>query len=72
MDLLGDIWDILKSLKHRRPSKAYCPKCASPNIHLSKGSDYCLIPMKYVCENCGYTGPIVMELEKKESKRELS
>ena len=68
MDLLGDICDILKSLKHRKPSKIYCPKCASPNIRISKGFDQWLVPMKYVCEDCGYYGPIVMELEKEESK----
>jgi hypothetical protein len=24
------------------------------------------MPRKYVCEKCGYNGPIVMELEKEE------
>jgi hypothetical protein len=23
-----------------------------------------LLPQKYLCQNCGYIGPIVMELEK--------
>ena len=70
MSLLGDIRDILKSLKHRKPSKIYCPKCGSPKIHVASGFDYFLYPLKYVCDNCGYTGPIVMELEKEESKKE--
>ena len=72
MSLLGDIRDVLKSLKHRKPSKVYCPKCASPNIHVSSGFDYWLVPVKYVCDNCGYTGPMIMELEKEEGKKELS
>jgi len=25
-----------------------------------------LTPKKYVCQNCGYIGPIIMELEKEE------
>lgn len=75
MGLLGDVRDILRSLKHRKPSKIYCPRCASPKIHVSSGFDYWLVPVKYVCDNCGYVGPIVMELEKlekEESKKELS
>lgn len=35
-------------------------------MHLSSSLDYWLTPKKYVCENCGYVGPIVMELEKEE------
>lgn len=67
MGILGDIRDVLKTLKHAKPSKIYCPKCASPNIHLSDRLDYWLTPKKYVCEDCGYIGPIVMELEKEEN-----
>jgi phage-related protein len=29
-----------------------------------------LMPIKYRCENCGYTGPIVLELEKEETGEE--
>jgi predicted RNA-binding Zn-ribbon protein involved in translation (DUF1610 family) len=53
-------------LKRRKPSKKYCPRCGSPEIHLSSSLDYWLTPRKYVCKKCGYVGPIVMELEKEE------
>ncbi|RLI18263.1 hypothetical protein DRO44_01620 [Candidatus Bathyarchaeota archaeon] len=66
MKLLQNLREVLKTLKHRRPSKIYCPRCGSPKIHLSSNLDYWLTPKKYFCENCGYTGPIVMELEKEE------
>ncbi|HDD69585.1 MAG TPA: hypothetical protein ENG19_00500 [Candidatus Bathyarchaeota archaeon] len=66
MKLLQNLREVLKTLKHRRPSKIYCPRCGSPKIHLSSSLDYWLTPKKYFCENCGYTGPIVMELEKEE------
>ncbi len=68
MGVLGDIREVLKMLKRKNPSKVYCPRCASPNIGFSGNLDYWLIPGKYVCKNCGYTGPIVMELEKEENK----
>ncbi len=68
MKLLADIREVLKTLRHGKTSRIYCPRCASPNIHLSSSLDYWLTPKKYVCEKCGYTGLIVMELEKEENK----
>ena len=66
MKMLQDMREVLKTLTRREPSKKYCPKCGSPEIRLSSSSDYWLTPSKYVCEKCGYFGPVVMELEKDE------
>jgi predicted RNA-binding Zn-ribbon protein involved in translation (DUF1610 family) len=66
MKLPDDIQEVFLTLKHRRPSKKYCPRCGNPEIHLSSSLDYWLTPRKYVCKKCGYVGPIVMELEKEE------
>jgi predicted RNA-binding Zn-ribbon protein involved in translation (DUF1610 family) len=69
MKLLQNVREVFKTLKRRKPSKIYCPKCGSPKIHLSSSLDYWLTPKKYVCENCGYVGLIVMELEKEENSQ---
>jgi predicted RNA-binding Zn-ribbon protein involved in translation (DUF1610 family) len=69
MKLLRNIREVFKTLKYRKPSKIYCPRCGSPKIHLSSSLDYWLTPKKYVCENCGYVGQIVMELEKEENSQ---
>jgi predicted RNA-binding Zn-ribbon protein involved in translation (DUF1610 family) len=66
VNTLQNIREILKIIKHRKPAKKYCPRCGSPKIRLSSGLDYGLTPKKYVCGNCGYMGPLVMELEKEE------
>jgi predicted RNA-binding Zn-ribbon protein involved in translation (DUF1610 family) len=66
MRLLQDMREVLKTLKRRKPSAKYCPRCGSPEIHLCSGADYWLTPLKYECKSCGYRGPIVMELEKEE------
>jgi predicted RNA-binding Zn-ribbon protein involved in translation (DUF1610 family) len=66
MNLLQNMREVLRTLKRREPSKKYCPRCGDPKIHLSSNLDYWLTPRKYVCENCGYVGPIFMELEKEE------
>jgi len=67
MKLLQDIKEVLKTLSRSRPTKIYCPRCGSPEIHLSSSLDYWLTPKKYMCQNCGYVGPIIMEVEKEET-----
>jgi len=70
MKLLRDIREVFRTLNHRAQSKIYCPRCGSAEIHPSRNLDYALnyglASKKYACEKCGYDGPIVMELEKKE------
>jgi len=66
MKLLQNVREVFKSLKRRKPSTIYCPKCCSPKIRLSSSLDIWLTPKKYICQNCGYNGPIIMELEKEE------
>ncbi len=64
------IRDVLKHAKHRKPCQIYCPRCASPKIALSSSLAVWLTPKEYFCENCGYLGIIVMELEVDEKEKE--
>jgi predicted RNA-binding Zn-ribbon protein involved in translation (DUF1610 family) len=64
------IRDFLKNTKYRKPTQIYCPRCASPKIALSSSLAVWLTPKQYFCENCGYLGIIVMELEKDETEKE--
>ncbi len=66
MKLFQNFNEMFRNLKHRRPTMIFCPKCCSPDIKKSSSFDSWLIPAKYICEKCGYLGPIIMELEKKE------
>jgi transcription elongation factor Elf1 len=66
MKPLKNVREVLKTLKHRKPTKIYCPRCCSPKISLYSSLDLWLTPQKYVCSNCGYVGSIIMELEKEE------
>jgi len=68
MKRFGNVREVFRTLKHRRPSTIYCPRCASPKIALSSSLDYWLTPQKYICEACGYVGSIVMELEKEDEE----
>jgi predicted RNA-binding Zn-ribbon protein involved in translation (DUF1610 family) len=71
MKMLKDVREVIKSLKHGKPAKIYCPRCCSPKINLSSELDIWLTPKKYVCENCGYKGPIVMEIDIKKEEEAI-
>jgi len=45
-----------------------CPKCGSPQIESASWLDGWVFPNRYVCADCGYSGYIVMELEKEKGK----
>jgi len=68
MKPLANVREVFGTLKHRRPTQIFCPRCASPKINLSSSFDFWLTPQKYICPACGYAGPIVMELEKEEKE----
>ncbi len=63
MKIFGAFREVFKNAKRRKPTQIFCPRCTSPKIHLSSGLDLWLTPKSYVCDDCGYNGLIVMELE---------
>jgi C4-type Zn-finger protein len=75
MGTLKNLREVLKGLKHKKlgkPTPKFCPKCGNPKIKLISGSNtypkmYGITPEQYICEKCGYKGPIAMELEKETS-----
>ena len=68
---LRTLREILGSLKRRKPTEKYCPKCGNPHIHLSSKFDVWILPEQYVCDKCGYKGSVVLEVEENrvENKR---
>jgi len=65
MGILKNLRDVFKSMKRRNQTLKLCPRCGSPKLRLSSRFDVWLTPEQYICENCGYKGPIVMEIEEK-------
>ncbi|MCW4009953.1 MAG: hypothetical protein NWF05_04970 [Candidatus Bathyarchaeota archaeon] len=70
MGTIANIRDILKTLKHKKPAQKFCPRCASPKLHLSSSLDYWLTPQTYICSECGYQGQLYMELEEEKEQEE--
>ena len=67
---IDGIREVFKTIKHQKPTQIFCPRCASPKIHLTSSLAVWLTPKQYYCEECGYVGIIVMELEKDDSQTE--
>lgn len=68
MKKLDSIREIFKNTKHRKPTMIFCPRCASPNIHLTSSLAVWLTPKQYLCQECGYIGTIIMELEEEKEE----
>jgi uncharacterized Zn finger protein (UPF0148 family) len=65
-----DLREVVKRLKHRYETQKYCPICGSPRLKLAGGADFWLMPGKFVCQDCGYKGFIVMEKDDDEAPKE--
>jgi predicted RNA-binding Zn-ribbon protein involved in translation (DUF1610 family) len=70
MKKLDGFREIIKNTRHRKVTEIFCPRCCSPKIELNSSLDIWLTPRQYHCEDCGYTGILVMELEKEEQQSE--
>ena len=64
MPRFREIIDILKDATHSTPKPVFCPNCESPKMMSSES--YGILPQKYVCEDCGYEGNIVLELDEED------
>jgi predicted RNA-binding Zn-ribbon protein involved in translation (DUF1610 family) len=67
MGLLADFREVLKGLKHKKVGEEtinVCPKCGSKKIFYTNQLLSGITPREYACKECGYKGPIVMELTK--------
>ena len=65
MEALQNLFKILKGLKRKKtPVYITCPKCGSHKIHRLRFGWPGITPLMYACDECGYSGPLVLELAK--------
>ncbi len=67
MGLLRNLREVVGSLKHHKSYAKLCPRCGSPQLKLSSRFDIWLLPEQYLCGNCGYRGPIILEMDEEET-----
>ena len=57
-------FDTMRKLKHHSgPSPQACPSCGSMKIRQRGSLSGWLLPAVYACDDCGYVGQLVLELE---------
>ncbi len=61
--------EVVKALKRRSQSTVACPRCGSLKMSKSTGMDGWLLPPLYLCNDCGYAGRLVLEVETKDPAR---
>ena len=55
--------NFLKSLRRKKRNViTVCPKCGNARIHQLNSLSGWLTPLIYVCNKCGYIGPILLEI----------
>ena len=69
---VDDIREVFKSIKHRKRKQIYCPRCCSPKLKLTSSLAVWLTGEQYYCEDCGYVGAVVMELEEEKEETDAS
>jgi len=65
--------EIVGELKRRKATPKFCPRCGSSNLKFSSSFEvypkmYGIAPTQYICEKCGYKGPIAMEIDENERR----
>jgi len=61
---MGSFIETLSSLKKGTRAQKVCPRCGSTNVTKSGPFDGWLFPIRYVCRDCGYSGTLVLEVER--------
>ena len=55
--------EVLKALKRGGEPSIACPRCGSLNMSKSSGMDGWMLPALYLCNECGYAGRVVLEID---------
>ncbi|RLI04896.1 hypothetical protein DRO26_03710 [Candidatus Bathyarchaeota archaeon] len=60
---IKNFFEVLSKIRRSGKERLVCPRCRSSKVYPSSWMNGWLTPPQYVCEKCGYKGPILMKLE---------
>lgn len=67
---LRPLLQALGLVKRRSRVLMICPVCGKSGIRPGASLGYGVFPVTYVCDECGYRGNLVVEVEEDEEKEE--
>ena len=62
--------ETVKKLKRSAAAARACPLCGSVRLRFQGSLGGWLLPPTYSCEDCGYVGTIVLELDESDLRQE--
>jgi predicted RNA-binding Zn-ribbon protein involved in translation (DUF1610 family) len=65
---MSSFFDALRNLKHSGTLPQACPACGSVKIKQQGSLSGWLLPPVYACQQCGYVGNLILELEEAEDE----
>jgi predicted RNA-binding Zn-ribbon protein involved in translation (DUF1610 family) len=71
LGLIRNIFNFIKDAKRKNPKQIVCPRCGSIKIKPYTSLSSWLTPEEYLCEECGYKGSIILEVEKEKTLKPL-
>ncbi|MGQ4832844.1 MAG: hypothetical protein ACP6IS_02960 [Candidatus Asgardarchaeia archaeon] len=64
------VFDALRKLRRKKERTIkLCPVCLSPHLRLASSISGWLVAETYHCIDCGYTGPIYIEVTPEEAEK---
>jgi len=65
---MSAFFDAVRNLKRSGPVPQACPACGSVRIKQQGSLNGWLLPPMYACQQCGYVGNLVLELESEDEE----
>ncbi|MFB0543826.1 MAG: hypothetical protein ACETVR_03495 [Candidatus Bathyarchaeia archaeon] len=66
MKRLKGTLEALRRVKNRGTRLRVCPSCGKSNIRPEGSLGFGVLPVIYICKDCGYRGHLIIEVDKED------
>ncbi len=60
---MRSFFGALGSIRRSKPGQKACPKCGSHDVQPLTLLDGIILPTRFLCKHCGYSGYVVVETQ---------
>ena len=58
---MSSLYEVIRSIKRGTRARLSCPRCGKPVIKSKGPLEGWILPPRYLCMRCGYSGFVVLE-----------
>lgn len=62
------LFETLRNMKSQKGNVKICPECGDNGLQASTVFDGVILPTRFLCKKCGYSGYIVLEAQEDSGK----